>query len=262
MESEIVVLEEINESGLEEKKAVLEKLKVALIEKELELTKLEIALRNFEIEYLSIVGLRYTELDELKAEYAELLHKLNPYDKIPQESARKARVQAQGTAETVNASIKKKTQKHINQTEDLKQLYREAAKCVHPDFATSETEREYRTSIMIEVNAAYKAGNEIKLKEIIKQWQSDEKFIKSNHYNAELAHLVLQIMRIRERLNEIGNKISSLKASDLYKIKLKAAKLSKVSRNLLREMAEELDVQIDRMHGKVNELRRKAQANG
>ncbi|MCJ7555432.1 MAG: hypothetical protein MUP90_00775, partial [Gammaproteobacteria bacterium] len=48
-------------------------------------------------------------------------------------------------------------------SERLRTLYRELAKLVHPDLTTDEGDRARRTPLMVEVNAAYQAGDEARL---------------------------------------------------------------------------------------------------
>jgi hypothetical protein len=52
-------------------------------------------------------------------------------------------------------------------SEELKSLYREAAKRVHPDMAATEWERAQREERMSEVNLAYEAGDELTLRRIL-----------------------------------------------------------------------------------------------
>jgi len=48
-------------------------------------------------------------------------------------------------------------------SENLKKLYREVAKRVHPDLATEESERQRRHELMAEANRAYAEGDEARL---------------------------------------------------------------------------------------------------
>jgi DnaJ-class molecular chaperone len=52
-------------------------------------------------------------------------------------------------------------------SDDLKRLYREIAKRIHPDLATDDAERAKRNQLMAEVNRAYADGDEARLRAIL-----------------------------------------------------------------------------------------------
>ncbi|MEM7557358.1 MAG: J domain-containing protein [Cyanobacteria bacterium P01_A01_bin.84] len=77
---------------------------------------------------MRIIGVRYTELDRIEAqieEYLTLLENTQDFKPSP----------------------------------ELKKLYREVAKKIHPDLAIDEDERQRRQDLMAEANTAYENGN-------------------------------------------------------------------------------------------------------
>jgi len=58
-------------------------------------------------------------------------------------------------------------------SEELKSLYHEAARRVHPDKAVTEAERGERERLMVEVNLAYEAGDEEALRRILAETDAE-----------------------------------------------------------------------------------------
>jgi Skp family chaperone for outer membrane proteins len=87
------------EVELEKKKAELSALETELSQRELELATLQAELHAFERRYLRIVGVRYTELDDIAAQIAETLARRKQTDVNAQQQAAEARARAQESAE-------------------------------------------------------------------------------------------------------------------------------------------------------------------
>src|SRR3990172_8580382 len=173
------------EKELHKKLSELAALEAELAQHELDLATLQAELRAFENRYLRIVGVRYTKLDEIEAQIAEALARLNPKDSKAKKQAAEARTKAQESAQATGNIQEQKEPLRFKPSESLKKLYREVAKRIHPDLTTDE-----------------------------------------------------------ERLPTIETEITQLKESDLYKLKTKVEDAEKEGRDLLADMANQLDKQI------------------
>ena len=142
---------------LETKRGELAALEANLAERELQLASLRAELSSFERKYLAEVGSRYAELDELKAQLAERLAAEHPGDLRLQESARQARARADETRTTA-ATDGEREHKIFSPTPELKRLYREVAKRIHPDLTSDDADRVKRQELMAEANRAYELG--------------------------------------------------------------------------------------------------------
>jgi hypothetical protein len=144
------------EEELARKREELALLQAELAERELFLTNLRAELSAFEGQYLRQVGTLYAELDEWNARIAERLAKEEGTEES-QSAATQARAQAEESDSAVHGQAAK-VQEFIPSAE-LKALFREVAKRVHPDLATDEVDRRRRGQLMAEANAAYQRGD-------------------------------------------------------------------------------------------------------
>ncbi len=241
------------ELELENKQAQLAALEAALAERELELTTLEASLHAFEREYLRVVGVRYAKLDEIEAEIAKYVAFLRPMDAI----ARKQAVLASEKAQMSKRAISDRASSAPNSQpgESLKKLYREVAKRIHPDLATDEVERLRRQKLMALANQAYENGDFQKLEAILHQWEHSPEFVKGEGIAAELIRAIRKIAQVRERLNAIETEINTLKQSGVYLLRDKAIDAGIEGRDLLAEMAFQLNKKIAKTKGWLEKLR-------
>jgi len=233
------------ERELEEKLFELTSLEAELTERELELSTLQAELNVFQGEYLRIIGVRYAELDETKAKIVEYFSKINPKDSEARERAGKARDKAtQSARETYETSTDQGISKEFKPSESLKKLYREIAKCVHPDLVTDEEERLRRQKYMAEVNQAYQDGDEERLQRIFQEWESSPESIIGEGIGNELIRIIRKITQIKERLTVIEEQIDALERYDLNQLRMKVIVAQTEGQDLLREMANRLDIEI------------------
>lgn len=244
MSTEIVRTQTPEERELAKKLAELAVLEGELAERELDLATLQAELRFFEARYLRIVGIRYAELDEIEAQIAEALARLRPHDTQNQEQAARARAQARESAEAAGSAQETREQIRFTPSERLKKLYREVAKRIHPDLANDPKERTRRTQLMAEANRAYEEGDEARLEAILREWEGGRESVRGEGPGAELVRVIRKIARVEERLRTIQRQIAELLESDLYQLKTKVEEAANKGRDLLAEMAAQLDEQI------------------
>jgi hypothetical protein len=245
------------EEELNQKLEGLYKVESELAQCELDLATLQVELRFFEGKYIQIVGIRYAQLDAIKAEIAKLEASLNPLDHKAQEQADRARIQAEESAQTVEGFQESLKLNKFTPSENIKALYREIAKKIHPDFAIDEEEREHRQRLMAEANRAYEDGDETRLKAILDEWENSPDSVKGEGVGAELVRVIRKIAQAKKRLPVIDNEIRQLKQSDLYQLKMKVEESEFQGRDLLGEMASQLDRQISFAQERLRNLKAK-----
>jgi len=232
------------EEELYKKLTELSELESKLPQIELDLATLRAELRIFEAKYIQVIGIRYAELDAIESEIAQFQARLNPMDNKAKDRAEQSRLRAKESAQATEGFKEPINQNKFTPSENIKALYREIAKKIHPDFAIDEEERERRQRLMAEVNRAYEDGDEARLKSILDEWESSPDSVKGEGVGIELVRVIRKIAQAKKRLRMIDNEIGQLKQSDLYKLKTKVEESESQGRDLLGEMASHLDRQI------------------
>ena len=230
------------EEELARKREELALLQAELAGRELFLTNLRAELSAFEGQYLRQVGTLYAELDEWNARIAERLAKKEGTEES-QSAATQARAQAEESDSAVHGEAAK-VQEFIPSAE-LKALFREVAKRVHPDLATDEADRRRREHLMVEANVAYQRGDAEALRRILEEYESSPESVRGAGIAADLVRAIRQIKQVRSRLFQIELEIASLIDSEIAKLRAKADAARAEGRDLLTEMAEDVRRRID-----------------
>lgn len=240
----IVPSQSPEEEELERTLAELSTLEEELAERELDLATLNREFNLFERRYIKIVGVLYARLDELEAQLAEVRASLDEDEPQSQQSATEARARAQDSARATSGIDESPLNTPLQPSTELKKLYREVARTVHPDFSVDDAERKRRTSLMVEANRAYEEGDEARLEAILQQWEKSPESVQGQGIAADLARVVRKIDQIRDRLQKIESAIMDLESSEMWSLKVKVEEATSAGRNLLEEMATALDEQI------------------
>ena len=218
-------------------------LETELAERELRSANLRAELGAFERQYLHFVGSRYAELDEYKAQIAERLAKEQPGNERAQQSARDARARANETKSSAGEKSAEEP-RAFEASPELKRLYRDVAKRIHPDLTSDREDRAKRQELMAEANDAYEHADQAQLTRILSAYESSPEAVKGEGPGAELVRVIRRISQARSRLSEIEAEMQQLLRSDLYHLKSRLDEAQKHGRDVLKEMIEKVDEQI------------------
>jgi hypothetical protein len=243
---------------LEKKRADLRALEVKLQERELEFATLRGELAAFERRYLDVVGRRYAELDELDAAIAEVAARQRPWDTSAQRAAGAARARASESADALGIPGPATGQDEFKPSDALRTLYRQATKAMHPDLTGDEEERARRGRFMARVNSSYGAGDEHALRAILEEWQSAPEAVKGEGAGAELVRTIRKIAQVERRLDAIHVEIGRLEESELSRLMAQIDQSERGGRDLLREMAQRLDLRLSESKARLAVLSGKA----
>jgi len=234
------------ETELVGKKAELERLSDFLAEKELDLEELKLTVTQFQRRYYSEVGKRYVELDELRAQIAELKARQKPQDHELNQEAARARTQARKAAEEYE-DIDIESQKDLEESEeseDAKRLYRKIASIIHPDKATDDESCHIRTKLMAELNEAYAQKDIVKMQGILDKWHESPEAVSGEGTGAELVRTIRAIAQIKRRISEIEKEMSEIMTSDIHVLMVKVHDADLAGRNILLEMSVQIASEI------------------
>lgn len=247
------------EEELQRKHGELASIRVALAERELELADLRAQLKAFEGQYLREVGVLYAELDDWDARTAELEARLESSASARERAAR-ARKRADDTHEATHGEASKTP--NFQPSADLKNLFRDAAKRIHPDFAKDDADRERRTRFMAQANEAYSRGDAETLQQILDEYRDSSDFVPGEGIAAELIRIIRQIAAAKTHIAAIEQELESLRASDLAKLRQDVQTAEEQGRDLLTELATTVRGQLERARKEYELLRQEVTRRG
>ena len=242
MNSEIARHISPQERELAEKRQELAILQAELTERELSAANLRAELGAFEGRYLREVGLLYAELDDWNARIAELAAEASGTEQA-KSTATDARARAEESRAAAHDEAAGATD--FSPSPELKRLFREVVKLVHPDNATDEADRAVRNKLMTEANLAYRLGDADALRRILEEYKSSPESIKGGGTAADLQCVIRQIERIVKRLAEIESEVAELTSSEIAKLMATAETARAKGRNLLAEMKKDVLHRVD-----------------
>lgn len=215
------------------KREELARLQAELADRELNLASLKAELAAFEGLYLRRVGVLYAEFDEWNARLAELRAEQTGTPET-QTEAGEARSQAQESYSAAHGEAA--GVQPFKPSPELKSLYREAAKRVHPDTAADEKDRARREQHMKEVNAAYAAGDEEALRRMLVGLDNSPEDVQGLGIGADLIRVLRQLRLVKDRLAAIDMELAALAETDIAMLKAKADIATSHGLDLLAEM--------------------------
>lgn len=224
------------------KREELAAVRATLAERELELVDLRSQLAAFEGRYLRQVGTLYAELDEWKARISELQARLDP-STTSKEQAEEAREQARQTY--ADAHGKASETHDFTPSPELKWLFREVAKRIHPDFSKDSADLERRTRFMTGANRAYQAGDAEALQRILDEYRDGADAVEGEGIGAELIRIIRQISSAKSRVAAIEQELAILRQSEIALLKKQAEESENAGRDLLAELAATIREQIE-----------------
>lgn len=214
-----------------------------LADRELQGASLRAELGAFERQFLHFVGSRYAELDELKAQVAERIAQEQPENSNCQVAAREARAKSN---ESKSAAGEKSQGKPIafHPSQNMKRLYREVARRIHPDLTSDANDRVKRQQLMADANEAYERGDGEDLAKILTDYEHRPEAVVGDDAGAELIRAIRKISRAKNRVVEIETEIQELMRSDLYHLKVRVDQAEQHGHDMLKEMTEKVEGQI------------------
>lgn len=141
----------------------------------------------------------------------------------------------------------------------LKRLYRALVRRYHPDLAESAQDRAARTEMMIHINAAYAARDLEALRALSGEKESDEVPAESI-LRVQLRELQAAFRRANQRLEELKQTHYALLNNQLMNMLRDAEQMRRGGRDLIDELASELEQeywrgleQLDRLRARLGE---------
>jgi hypothetical protein len=191
--------------ALEPERERLSALESELIGRERVLFELKTALQRLQSRYLAEIGVLYRELSELEAAVidAEIRAGIRPPPCPGDEDEAECDDERGPGASCANPAAP---------SVDLKRMFRDVAKAIHPDLAVDEAARCRRHSLMAEANRAYAERDADRLRLILHAWErsADGAFGAAGGWERDES----DEQRVRRRLAAVEERLSAIAAEE------------------------------------------------
>jgi hypothetical protein len=224
---------------LEAKHRLLEKLETDFASHQLEYSTLSGEIDSFRNRYYLRVGSLYARLDTIRAEIHEIISQREPRNDAASQEAEQARQQARQTWEEVNSAVEDGSVR-FQPSADLKQIYRQAAKLIHPDRATSEEDRQLRNRLMAEINTNYANGNGNAIRDVVECYRDRLNAVETDDIGTQLVRAIRSVARTRSRIASLIQDIADLATSEWAKLKAEIDEGEGRGEDPLGQLAEKL----------------------
>lgn len=223
---------------------------------ELRAANLRAELGAFERRYLHFVGSRYAELDELNAQVAERIAQAQPENERAQKAARNARARASSTKSTAGEKSAQEP-RPFQASPELKRLYRDIARRIHPDLTTDRDDRAKRQELMAQANQAYECGDEAQLMKVLTEYECSPEAVKGDGAGPELIRVIRRISQARSRLSEIEAELQELLRSDLHSLKMRVDEAEETGRDIVAEITSKVEAQVQQAKRRLDNLQQR-----
>jgi hypothetical protein len=204
------------------RRAELASIRSTLAAREAVLDHLRAQLNSFEGRYIRQVGVLYIQLDEWEDRIAELN---NPTQPQPEALEPESGTELTPTDEPDPAAL------------DLKSLFREVAKRIHPDRARSAHDELHRNHLMSQANAAFDRNDRDLLQRMLNGYDPSTDTGDDQPAAAQLARLTEQIAQTEQDILTLNAEIEALAASEMADLRDRTAAAALEGRDLLAELA-------------------------
>lgn len=252
----IVNAETPEKQELKNKREALKSLELELTEKELFLSTMKGELHLFRDHYKRVVGVKCAELDDIKAKVLELSCQLNPDSDVFRVRAEFARRQARKSSFDMGEEekVREPEETFFTPSDEIKKLYRETARKIHPDLSENPWEREKRHSLMAHLNEAYDQMDSEKIRDILQKWEEGLKPEDDLTTGMRLAKVLRQIARIKKRLKVIDDETEELRNMEMFRLKENMENSPNKGADFLQDLADDIEALINKARYKVADL--------
>ena len=206
--------------------AAPERLRDRLAELEVEHATLRAELAAFESDYLRRVGVVLVQVQELEARVLAIVAARS--GAVDDRAA--AAAAEQRFRETTTALRSVPAPAGPPPDDDLKSLFRDAAKRMHPDLVRDEAGRPHAEAFMKRLNDAYRGGDAEAIRDLLRQWESSP-YAGPPAGDPDAATRALQVA-----VDEAQRRLQEARDSDLARLMEQSLALTVSGRDLLGEL--------------------------
>ena len=223
-------------------------LELEVAARERELIDLKTGLQAIQTKYLTETGALYAELTGLEAAVAEVEIKLGlrvPIEDLEDDGDDTPAEVADGCGNRSAPSI------------DLKRIFRDIAKAVHPDLARDDAARFRRHSLMAEANRAYAERDEDRLRLILGAWERSRESALEDLSEADDERIARRVADLEARLALLNVELAEVNASAIAGLRRKVEEARAQGWDLFAEMTQHVKREIARARARLEKLNRR-----
>jgi hypothetical protein len=219
---------------------------------ERELAALKTGLQALQARYLSEIGALYAELNTLEAAVVEeeIRVGLRPPPLLDDDEDVEDDTKEDGSNPPAGCGNRSAP------SGNLKKIFRDVARAIHPDRAMDDRTRYRRHSLMAEANRAYAEQDEDRLRLIMRTWEHSPEAVIGDDAEAEELRVRRRMALLGERLVEIGAELADLRASAIGRLRRRIDETTAQGWDLFAEMLREVKRDIARATARLAKLRR------
>jgi hypothetical protein len=206
--------------------AAPERLRDRLAELEVEHATLRAELAAFESDYLRRVGVVAVQVQELEARILAIAAARSGTE----DDRRAADAAEQRFRETTTALRSVPAPAGPRPDDDLKSLFRDAAKRMHPDLVPEGPGRTHAEAFMKRLNDAYRKGDAEAIRDLVRQWESSP-YAAPSSGDPDAATRALQVA-----VAEAQRRLDEARETDLARLMEQSLAATMSGRDLLAEM--------------------------
>lgn len=194
-------------------------------------------LHKFRCIYEPLVGHRFFELEELRQRTSRAWGEVRAVNRgcEPEEASRELVLFDASVLDAIP----------FRPTATLRELFRDLARRIHPDFARNAAEASLRHEFMAEASQAFRLGDAERLRWLIQQWESSPELARGFDRGSRLLRLMREIHLAEQQIRLVEEKTQLLKDSSLYHLMERCDRAWTFGHDLLKQMADDLQEQID-----------------
>jgi hypothetical protein len=233
-------------------RAALQAIEDRLAARERELDTLKTELQTLQERYLREVGTMYAELATLESAVAEIEIRLGL-----REPPAETDDPSSGAAGAVDDGCSHRPAPSA----DLKRVFRDVARAIHPDLARDDAARFRRHSLMAEANRAYSEQDADRLLLILHAWSHDPEAIDDLHLDEE-TRLRRRLAAAEATLAAVEAEFAELRGSAIYRLKQKIDETRRQGWDLFGEIVMQVKTEVSRANARLRSLQLKTTIRG
>ena len=229
-------------AALEPSRARLAAVDLQLAERERELTREKTELHELQSRYLREIGGLYEHLAKLQAAVEEAEIRAGLRAPADEDAASEDEDETIDAAGGVAAGCSNPT----SASDDLKRMFRDIAKAIHPDRAHDDSARFRRHSLMAEANRAFAERDEDRLRLILRTWQRSPDSVVGDDAESDRLRVERRIAESEARLTAIDVELADLRRSAIWRLRAKLAETRAQGWDLFAEMVAQVKSEVAR----------------